>query len=93
MIKLYRRSSLYVITELIEPEHGETGLHLAACKNNESMISLLLILGASPNVIDFKGQTPAMRAAEFGHIQSLILLTNAGTDMTSKFFRILGFLC
>ena len=29
----------------LEPENGETGLHLAACKNNEKMISFLLDLG------------------------------------------------
>ena len=48
------------------------------------MISLLLDLGASPNMVDLKGRSPAMRAAEFGHVQALILLTEAGTDMTSN---------
>ena len=70
---------------IIEPECGETALHLAACKNNEKMISLLLDLGASPNMVDLKGRSPAMRAAEFGHVQALILLTEAGTDMTSMY--------
>lgn len=69
---------------IAEPEHGETALHIAACKNNENMISLLLDLGASPNVSDLKGQTSLMRAAEFGHVQALSLLTEAGADMTSK---------
>lgn len=48
------------------------------------MISLLLDLGASPNVLDLKGRTPAMRAAEFGHMQALHLLTDAGSDMSGK---------
>jgi len=48
------------------------------------LISLLLDLGASANVCDLKGQTPSMRAAEFGHVQALSLLTEAGGDMTSK---------
>ncbi|XP_032231944.1 ankyrin repeat and EF-hand domain-containing protein 1 isoform X2 [Nematostella vectensis] len=65
-----------------EPENGETGLHLAACKNNEKMITFLLSLGASPNMIDLKSRTPAMRAAEFGHVQALLLLAQAGSDMT-----------
>ena len=68
----------------VEPENGETGLHLAACKNNEKMISFLLDLGASPNMVDLKGRSPAMRAAEFGHVQALTLLTEADTDLTSK---------
>lgn len=67
-----------------EPENGETGLHLAACKNNEKMITFLLDLGASPNMVDLKGRSPAMRAAEFGHVQALTLLTEADTDLTSE---------
>ena len=73
----------------LEPENGETGLHLAACKNNEKMISFLLDLGASPNMVDLKGRSPAMRAAEFGHVQALTLLTEADTDLTSKEFNII----
>ena len=67
-----------------EPENGETGLHLAACKNNEKMISFLLDLGASPNMVDLKGRSPAMRAAEFGHTQALTLLAEADTDLSCK---------
>lgn len=67
-----------------EPENGETGLHLAACKNNEKMITLLVDLGASPNMVDLKGRSPAMRAAEFGHVQALTLLTEAETDLTLR---------
>ena len=48
------------------------------------MISFLLSLGASPNMVDLKGRTPAMRAAEFGHTQALTLLTEADTDLTCK---------
>ena len=73
----------------LEPEKGETGLHLAACKNNEKMISFLLDLGASPNMVDLKGRSPAMRAAEFGHVQALTLLTEADTNLTSKEFNII----
>ena len=70
--------------KIIEPENGETGLHLAACKNNEKMITLLVDLGASPNMVDLKGRSPAMRAAEFGHVQALTLLTEAETDLTCE---------
>lgn len=48
------------------------------------MITLLVDLGASPNMVDLKGRSPAMRAAEFGHVQALTLLTDADTDLTSK---------
>ena len=73
-----------LFVQIVEPENGETGLHLAACKNNEKMISFLLSLGASPNMVDLKERTPAMRAAEFGHTQALTLLTEADTDLTCK---------
>ena len=85
--KLSFNQNLYLLVNL-EPENGETGLHLAACKNNEKMISFLLDLGASPNMVDLKGRSPAMRAAEFGHVQALTLLTDADTDLTSKEFYI-----
>ena len=68
-----------------EPNNGDTALHLAACSNNEKVISHLLELGASPNVVDLKGRTPAMRAAEYGHIQVLKLLTDTDADLTGTF--------
>eukprot|EP00794_Sanderia_malayensis_P015808 gene15808-17402_t len=67
-----------------EPSNGETALHLAACANNELIISHLLQLGASPNVYDLLGRTPAMRAAEYGHLQALQLLADADADLTAK---------
>ena len=48
------------------------------------MISFLLDLGASPNMVDLKGRSPAMRAAEFGHTQALTLLAEADTDLSCK---------
>ena len=57
-------------------------MHIAACKNNDNMISFLLDMGANPNVVNKQGQTPVMNAAEYGHVQSLQLLADAGSDMT-----------
>ena len=67
---------------LAEPENGETALHLAACANNEKIIKHLLSLGASPNVSDSLGRTPAMRAADYGHVIALELLAEADADLT-----------
>ena len=39
-------------------------------------------MGANPNVIDQQGSTPVMKAAEYGHIQSLQVLAEANADMT-----------
>ena len=87
ILSLWWNKNYYFLLLLVwntEPENGETGLHLAACKNNEKMISFLLDHGASPNMVDLKGRSPAMRAAEFGHIQALTLLVEADTDLSSK---------
>ena len=56
-------------------------MHIAACKNNENMISFLLDMGANPNVVNQQGQTPVMKAAEYGHIQCIEILADAGSDM------------
>lgn len=66
-----------------EPENGETGLHLASRVNDEEMVKFILELGAHPNVVDLKGRTAAMRAAEFGHVQTLEVLATADADMTT----------
>ena len=62
-----------------EPNEGETALTIAAAQNNDTMIDFLLKAGAHPNVVDFKGRTSAMRAAEYGHVQCLQMLAS-GTD-------------
>lgn len=67
-----------------EPKDGETALHLAARVNDEEMVTFLLELGAHPNVVDLKGRTAAMRAAEFGHVQTLEILASSGSDMKIK---------
>lgn len=67
-----------------EPDNGETPLTIAATANNESMIEFLLQLepvGADPDVVDLKGRTPVMRAAEYGHVQCMEKLAKAGADM------------
>ncbi|XP_071963707.1 ankyrin repeat and EF-hand domain-containing protein 1-like [Antedon mediterranea] len=67
-----------------EPNEGDTAIHLAAKANDEDMTRFLLSLGAHPNVTDLKGRTAAMRAAEYGHIQTLDILCNATSDMKIK---------
>ncbi|KAG8443867.1 hypothetical protein GDO86_009164, partial [Hymenochirus boettgeri] len=65
-----------------EPRNGEGALHLAAVANNVDMCNFLLSLGAHPNIQDFKGCTPAMKATEHGHDLVLEVLAKAGTDMS-----------
>ncbi len=67
-----------------EPIDGETALNIAATANNDSMIEFLLTLGAHPDVVDFKGRSAVMRAAEFGHVQCLEILAKRAADMKLK---------
>lgn len=64
-----------------EPTDGQTALHIAAAANNDAMIEFLLELGAHPDVVDFKGRSAVMRAAEYGHVQCLQKLAKRGADM------------
>ena len=42
------------------------------------------VVGAHPDVGDFQGRTPSMRAAEFGHVQCLEELVKHKADMTTN---------
>ncbi|KAK6183722.1 hypothetical protein SNE40_011147 [Patella caerulea] len=60
---------------------GMTALIVAAIANDDDMLQFLLDLGAHPDVVDLKGRTAAMRAAEYGHVQCLEKLAKAGANM------------
>ncbi|CAN0435953.1 unnamed protein product [Ascophyllum nodosum] len=62
-------------------KEGYTILHLAAMRNQEDMVKLLLAGGADPDVHDKgEGLTPLMWAAQLGHAEVAILLLEAGAD-------------
>ncbi|XP_076442386.1 ankyrin repeat and EF-hand domain-containing protein 1-like isoform X2 [Babylonia areolata] len=65
-----------------DADEGNTALSVAAIANDDEMIEFLLELGAHPDVMDLKGRTAAMRAAEFGHVHCLEKLLAAGANMT-----------
>lgn len=67
-----------------DPLTGESPLHVAVTLNNETVITQLLELGASPAVQDLKGKTPVMTACEYGHLQALECLAERGIDATGK---------
>ena len=60
---------------------GMTALNVAASINDDEMMEFLLDMGAHPDVMDFRGRTAAMRAAEYGHVHCLEKLTKAGANM------------
>lgn len=72
------------VPRLIDHAHpdNETVLGLAASRNDDTLLSHLLGLGADPNVADVTGRTAAMRACEYGHLQSMNILAEAGIDVT-----------
>ena len=67
-----------------EPTVGDTALCIAAEANNVAMVTFLLELGAHPDVVDFQGRTPVMRAAHYGHTLCMKALGEAGANMTTR---------
>jgi len=70
----------YLNSLCIDPDNGETALHIAVTHNQESIVNLLLELGANPLVGDNTGQNSVMRACEYGHFQSLQTIAIRGVN-------------
>jgi len=67
------------LINLTDPTLGngaETALGLAASENRDGLVAFLLNMDAHPDVADGRRRTPVMRAAEFGHVQSVERLVN-----------------
>lgn len=69
------------LLDYAHPADNETVLGLAASRNDDTLLEHLLQLGADPNIADVAGRTAAMRACEYGHLQSMNILAEAGIDM------------
>ncbi|KDO26141.1 hypothetical protein SPRG_08502 [Saprolegnia parasitica CBS 223.65] len=62
---------------------GETALHLAASRGYDDLLSLLLRHGGSPHMHDKEsGYTPLHRSLLYDHINTSLLLLNAGAHLT-----------
>ncbi|EQC36265.1 hypothetical protein SDRG_06370 [Saprolegnia diclina VS20] len=62
---------------------GETALHLAASRGYDDLLSLLLRHGGSPHLHDKEsGYTPLHRSLLHDHINTSLLLLNAGAHLT-----------
>ena len=70
------------LLDYAHPADNESVLGLAASRNDDTLLTHLLQLGADPNIADATGRTAAMRACEYGHLQSMNILAEAGIDMT-----------
>jgi len=68
------------LVNFAEPSHGRTGLHLAACANDDATIKHLISYGADCDQTDLEGRTPYMKAAEYGHVQALKALLEGALD-------------
>ncbi|CAF3425702.1 unnamed protein product [Rotaria socialis] len=56
---------------------GETPLHIAAWKGDETMVEILLMLKCNPNAVGKGGFTPLHYAAKFSHLEVVkVLLAN-----------------
>lgn len=73
-----------------DPNDGLTALGVAATSNDDDMIEFLLLLDAHPDVMDFKGRSAAMRAAEYGHVECLSKLCKAVPKANMKLTDLEG---
>lgn len=62
---------------------GHTSLHMASHRNDLSMLTLLLGLGADVNSVGFGNQTPLMECCYNGNLDGAKLLINAGADVNA----------
>ncbi|XP_054749515.2 rabankyrin-5-like [Lytechinus pictus] len=85
--------------DAINPQTGDTLMHRAARSGNEEGALFLATHGASPNLANFKGETPLHAAASFGlaRLSDLLLQKGAnpntqtrdtGSDLPSQFNSI-----
>ena len=68
----------------IDPDNGESALHVAVSVNHEDIVLRLLELGASVSTQDSEGLTPIMVACQYGHLQSLEKLGTRGIAKPSE---------
>ncbi|KAM4770888.1 ankyrin repeat and EF-hand domain-containing protein 1 [Rhinophrynus dorsalis] len=66
-----------------EPLNGDGALHIVARTDDVDMCNFLLNLGASPNIQDLNGCTPAMKASELGHYRVLEVLVKAKANIST----------
>ena len=69
------------LVNYISVESPDAALHLAAKANADDLVEFLLHLGADPDVVDFHRRSAAMKAAEYGHWQTVEILAKAGGNM------------
>ena len=67
-----------------DPGTGEGPLHVAVTQNDESLVTVLLELGASLATQDLEGRTPVMAACDYGHMQALEALATRGVNMAGE---------
>ena len=62
------------------PRSLMTALHVAAMRNHQSLLELLLSHKADVNSRDRRGGTPLHLASQEGHLASVVALLQAGAD-------------
>ncbi len=76
----FKESYLNNYPFVLDPDTGESCLHVAVSLNHEDIVQQVLQLGAGVKVQDNKGLTPVMTACQYGHLQSLEQLSTKGMD-------------
>ncbi|PVU90679.1 hypothetical protein BB561_004773 [Smittium simulii] len=73
---------------VVTDEARRTALHVACSVGNLEAVELLLKLGADPNAIDIRGNTPLTLAAMSGYTEIVLLLLQHGADPKSGSDRL-----
>jgi ankyrin repeat protein len=68
-------------------DYYAVAIHIAAETNNESMIRLIVSLGAKVDSMDYYGETPLYKSLMYGRTESARVLLELGADLYSEVTR------
>jgi len=68
------------LLDIRDKQHGHTALHLVVAADRPSIVRLLIVAGASPNVRSRRGRTPLLVACARGLLRCISLLLRPVDD-------------
>jgi ankyrin repeat protein len=68
--------------------NNDTPLHIAARKNDDALVEVLIKAGANVNVMNRDGDCPTHVAASHGSDRVMLKLVNAGAEINGRNFNL-----